>query len=167
MPATPISLRLDAATSARIDRLVADGAARDRTDAIRRAVAALDDARADALAHDVWATIQERARRRLAHVLAGPELLSCLDVTRTWLVSGADAHMIDEEMSEAARDGGDEARPGVDRAALAGKLAGLSAVERAVLTLACRRWWALPEPRPGVEGVLGLPVRGAGASAES
>lgn len=44
MSAHPISLRLDDATAARIDRLIAAGVARDRTDAIRRGVAALDDA---------------------------------------------------------------------------------------------------------------------------
>lgn len=42
MATTPISIRLDDATAARIDRLVTAGVARDRTDAIRRGVAALD-----------------------------------------------------------------------------------------------------------------------------
>ena len=168
-----ITFTVDEADAGRLEALAAAYRG-NKTAAFRHALSALEDARSPApptLAADVWATLAAGARGRLRRALTEPELAVCLRATRSWWVTGADAHMIHSEVAdmdiEAAFGPGDPVfgdgpAPGgaVDTKALAGKLGAMPDFDRAVLTLACRDWWAT-DPREPLTAVLGGPLRGS------
>lgn len=169
-----ITFTVDEADAGRLEALAAAYRG-NKTAAFRHALSALEDARSPApptLAADVWATLAAGARGRLRRALTEPELIVCLRATRSWWVTGIDAHLIHSEVAdmdiEATFGPGDALfgsgpaldRP-VDTADLAARLVAMPDFDRAVLTLACRDWWAA-DPRGPLTAVLGGPLRGAG-----
>lgn len=175
MRSTSISLRVSDDELARIDAYAAARFGGNRTQAIIHAVdVAAGSPRWSGvpIEAEAWATLAADARRRLRRMLTEAELAVCLRATRSWLVTGADAHMIHDEVAdmdiEATVGPGDPVfgdgpaldQP-VDTRALAARLAAMPDFDRAVLTLACRDWWAA-EPRGPLTAVLGGPMRGAG-----
>lgn len=133
---------------------------KNKTEAVRQMIRAATSARQPGLAGEVWEALASAAKRRLRRALSEAELETCLDVTNSWLVTGADAPLIHIEIA----DGGDElgAPHGVDTAALATKLEAMADIDRAVLAVACRGWWASAEPRPPLATILGGQLRGPG-----
>lgn len=139
-----------------------------KTEAVRQAIAHLGRARQPGLAGEVWEHLSTEAKRRLRRTLSEAELRACLDITNTWLVTGADAHLIHVEIEDAGEEllVGDSVETGpvstVDAKALAAKLAGMPDFDRAVLTVACKTWWESARPRPPMAMILGGQLRGPG-----
>lgn len=167
-----VSIRLSADELARIDAYAAAGFGGNRTQAILAAcdLAAAPDGGRPGLEADTWEALRQAARSRLRRALTEPELLACLQATRSWYVTGMDASLIHVEISDMAQDDvdaspdplfghGPATSAPVTLSALALKLAAMSELDRAVLTLACREWWDA-DPKPGIETILGGRLRG-------
>lgn len=177
-----ISLRVSDDELARIDAYAVARFGGNRTQAIIHAVGAAADMERltpPGLASDTWQALQANAKRRLRSALSERELALALVITRSWWVTGADAALINVEASEYAEDvldpdpEGEAARAfdalfglrvkphelGVDGPAFATKLDAMPELDRAVLTVACREWWAAEDPRPPLSAILGGPPR--------
>lgn len=166
----PTSFRPTVQGLAALDRLAVRYGSRNA--AINAALVALDNA-PGVLAAETWDALAAAARRRLRRELTEPELQVCLQATRSWWVTGADAALIHHEIADmdpADLAGGDALfgegpapTAPVDLGALAAKLGAMPDADRAALTLACREWWA-SEPRPPLDAVLGGMLRGPRAN---
>lgn len=151
------AFRLPADASADLDRIAAARYSGNATIAVTAAIRAF--AAPPPLEAEVWASLRASAMRRLRRTITEPELGACLDVTNSWLVTGVDASLIDQEIEDGIEDGV-AMRQGCDGPALVAKLRGMSDLGRAVLTLACKEWWETPEPRPALASILGGQLRG-------
>lgn len=177
-----VSIRVSPDELARMDAYATARFGGNRTQAIIHAVGAAADMERltpPGLASDTWDALQAGAKRRLRRALTERELALALVITRSWWVTGADAAMINVEASEYALDVldpdpegeagrafaalfGPRVKPhelGVYGPAFAAKLHAMPELDRAVLTVACREWWAAAEPRPPVSAILGGPLR--------
>lgn len=162
------SYKLDEETIETVERLADERFGGNRSQVIRAGIDLLEARVRPSLEAEVFEALAIGARRRLAQVLTEPELAVCLQATRSWWVTGADAALIYLEIADMdpLGDEGDAVfgdGPGpeapVNPSALAAKLEALPDLDRAVLTLSCRAWWQ-EEPRPPLSIILGRQLRG-------